>query len=65
MGRRNCPWTEDDEALWNAVYEITAEREDGIQRIMGKTKSTGRLQVDRCRLQLATTNNTNKMNKMN
>ena len=33
MGRRKCPWTEADEAMWNAVYEITAEeREAAVER---------------------------------
>ncbi|MEI8375564.1 MAG: putative sugar nucleotidyl transferase [Planctomycetota bacterium] len=35
MERRKCPWTEADEAMWNAVYEITAEeRENAIERSM-------------------------------
>ncbi len=33
MGRRKCQWTEADEALWNAVYEITtAERKDAVEK---------------------------------
>ena len=40
MGRRKCQWTEADEAMWNAVYEITAEeREDAIERC--KRRSQG------------------------
>ena len=32
MGRRKCHWTEADEAMWNAVYEITGEeREDVVE----------------------------------
>ncbi len=39
MGRRKCSWTEADEALWNAVYEITAEeREDAIERCKRRTQ---------------------------
>ena len=39
MGRRKCQWTDADEALWNAVYEITAEeREDAIRR---ENRATG------------------------
>ena len=35
MGRRKCQWTEADEAMWNAVYEITGEeREDAIESIL-------------------------------
>ncbi len=38
MERRKCPWTEADEAMWNAVYEITAEeRENAIERSMRRT----------------------------
>jgi hypothetical protein len=37
MGRRNCPWTEHDETMWNAIYEMTkAEREDMIDRYRKK-----------------------------
>ena len=37
MGRRGCPWTEHDEAMWNAVYDLTAEERDrGIARYQGK-----------------------------
>ena len=33
MGRRKCSWTAADEAMWNAVYEVTAkEREGAIER---------------------------------
>jgi hypothetical protein len=33
MARRNCVWTPADEALWDAVYEMTApEREEAIRR---------------------------------
>jgi len=33
MGRRKCQWTEADEALWDAVYDITAaEREEAVER---------------------------------
>ncbi len=33
MERRKCPWTEAEEAMWNAVYEITEEeREDAVRR---------------------------------
>ena len=33
MGRRKCIFTEADEAMWNAVYEITAaERQEAIER---------------------------------
>lgn len=33
MGRRQCVWTEADEALWDAVYEITAPaREEAMRR---------------------------------
>ncbi len=39
MGRRKCQWTEADEALWNAVYEITAEeREDAVARSKRRTQ---------------------------
>ena len=39
MGRRKCPWTEAEEAMWNAVYEITAEERNGaIERSMRRTK---------------------------
>ena len=39
MGRRKCPWTEADEAMWNAVYEITAEeREEAIERSKRRTQ---------------------------
>ena len=38
MGRRNCTWTEADEAMWNAVYELTAEeRNDAMERSRRKT----------------------------
>lgn len=40
MGRRKCQWTEADEAMWNAVYEITAEeRKDAIERSKAGRKS--------------------------
>ena len=33
MSRRNCTWTPADEALWDAVYEMTApEREEAIRK---------------------------------
>jgi hypothetical protein len=39
MGRRNCPWTEAEEAMWNAVYEITEEeREDAVRRSMQRAE---------------------------
>ena len=39
-GRRKCQWTEADEAMWNAVYEITAEeRKDAIERSKAGRKS--------------------------
>ena len=28
MGRRKCQWTEADAAMWNAVYELTAEERE-------------------------------------
>ncbi len=38
MGRRQCSWTEADEAMWNAVYEITAEeREYVVERSRHRT----------------------------
>ena len=38
MERRKCQWTEADEAMWNAVYEITAaEREEAIERYKRRT----------------------------
>jgi UDP-N-acetylglucosamine diphosphorylase/glucosamine-1-phosphate N-acetyltransferase len=38
MGRRKCQWTAADEALWNAVYEITKEeREEAIERSKRRT----------------------------
>jgi hypothetical protein len=41
MGRRKRPWTEADEAMWNTVYEITAEeREKAIER--SKRQSGGK-----------------------
>ncbi len=40
MGRRKCQWTEADEALWNAVYEITKEeREEAIERSIRRTQA--------------------------
>lgn len=40
MARRKCVWTEADESLWNAVYEMTAtERDEAVaksQRRQGK-----------------------------
>ena len=39
MGRRKCQWTEADEAMWNAVYEITAEEREGtVERYKRKTQ---------------------------
>jgi UDP-N-acetylglucosamine diphosphorylase/glucosamine-1-phosphate N-acetyltransferase len=41
MGRRKCQWIEADEALWNAVYEITAEeRALAIEKSRQKTGAT-------------------------
>jgi len=38
MERRKCSWTEAEEAMWNAVHEITAEeRENAIERSMRRT----------------------------
>jgi len=38
MGRRKCEWTEADVAMWDAVYEITAEeREAAIARSVQRT----------------------------
>jgi UDP-N-acetylglucosamine diphosphorylase / glucose-1-phosphate thymidylyltransferase / UDP-N-acetylgalactosamine diphosphorylase / glucosamine-1-phosphate N-acetyltransferase / galactosamine-1-phosphate N-acetyltransferase len=38
LGRRKCEWTEADEAMWNAVYELTGEeREYAIERSKRKT----------------------------
>jgi UDP-N-acetylglucosamine diphosphorylase / glucose-1-phosphate thymidylyltransferase / UDP-N-acetylgalactosamine diphosphorylase / glucosamine-1-phosphate N-acetyltransferase / galactosamine-1-phosphate N-acetyltransferase len=40
MARRKCQWTAADEAMWNAIYEITAgEREEAIER--SKRRTTG------------------------
>ncbi|MGO9110521.1 MAG: putative sugar nucleotidyl transferase [Thermoguttaceae bacterium] len=37
--RRKCPWTEAEEAMWNAVYEITEEeREDAVRRSIRRTQ---------------------------
>ncbi|MEN6452537.1 MAG: putative sugar nucleotidyl transferase [Thermoguttaceae bacterium] len=30
MGRRNCLWTEADESLWDAVYDLTAGERDAV-----------------------------------
>jgi UDP-N-acetylglucosamine diphosphorylase/glucosamine-1-phosphate N-acetyltransferase len=39
MGRRKCPWSGADEAMWNAVYEITAEeREDAVEKCKRRTQ---------------------------
>ncbi len=39
MGRRKCSWTEADEAMWNTVYELTAEeREAAVQRSSRRTQ---------------------------
>jgi UDP-N-acetylglucosamine diphosphorylase/glucosamine-1-phosphate N-acetyltransferase len=32
MGRRKCQWTEADAAMWNAVYELTAEEREAIMK---------------------------------
>ena len=33
MGRRKCVWTEADESLWDAVYEMTApERDEAVRK---------------------------------
>ena len=33
MARRKCTWTEADEAMWNAVYEMTTEeRREAVER---------------------------------
>jgi UDP-N-acetylglucosamine diphosphorylase / glucose-1-phosphate thymidylyltransferase / UDP-N-acetylgalactosamine diphosphorylase / glucosamine-1-phosphate N-acetyltransferase / galactosamine-1-phosphate N-acetyltransferase len=41
MSRRERRWTEADEAMWNAVYDITAgEREEAIERSKRKTRGT-------------------------
>ncbi len=33
MSRRNCVWTEADQSLWDAVYEMTAsERDEAVRR---------------------------------
>jgi len=33
LSRRGCQWTEDDEALWNTVYEMTRdEREEAVEK---------------------------------
>ena len=38
MERRKCSWTEADAAMWDTVYEITAEeRENAIERSMRRT----------------------------
>ena len=39
MGRRKRVWTEADEAMWNAVYELTAaEREAAVERSYRRTQ---------------------------
>jgi UDP-N-acetylglucosamine diphosphorylase/glucosamine-1-phosphate N-acetyltransferase len=39
MGRRKCQWTEADEAMWDAVYDLTAkEREDTIEGSKPRTQ---------------------------
>jgi UDP-N-acetylglucosamine diphosphorylase/glucosamine-1-phosphate N-acetyltransferase len=41
MGRRKCSWTETDEAMWNAVSEITEEeREDALRHSIRRTQGT-------------------------
>ena len=33
MSRRKCAWTAADEALWDAIYEMTApERDEAIRK---------------------------------
>jgi UDP-N-acetylglucosamine diphosphorylase/glucosamine-1-phosphate N-acetyltransferase len=36
MGRRNCVWTPADEAMWDAIYEMTAPVRDAAIRKAGK-----------------------------
>jgi UDP-N-acetylglucosamine diphosphorylase/glucosamine-1-phosphate N-acetyltransferase len=36
MGRRNCVWTPADEAMWDAIYEMTAPVRDDAIRKAGK-----------------------------
>jgi hypothetical protein len=41
MSRRKCIWTEADQALWEAVYELTApERDEAIRK--GRKQLGGR-----------------------
>ena len=36
MSRRNCPWTEAEEKMWDAVYELTAAARDAAIRRSSK-----------------------------
>ena len=47
MGPRKCQWTEADEALWDAVYEMTAEeREAQSARACGEAGEMTKVEQD-------------------